>query len=63
MEVSAEAHKIIKCTIYGTVFFFTSSGVVDDVLVRSSLITKIVKDVSLMCILFDFKHPQTFRES
>ena len=33
MEVSVEVHKIIKCTIYSTVFFFffTSGGGVDDV--------------------------------
>ena len=26
MKVSVEAHKVIKCTIYSTVFFFTSGG-------------------------------------
>ena len=34
MEVSFEVHKIIKFTIYNTVFFFTSDGSVDDMLVR-----------------------------
>ena len=32
MEVSVEAHKIIKCALYG--FFFPSGGGVYDVLVR-----------------------------
>ena len=35
MEVYLEAHKIIKCTIYSTVFF-ASGGGVDDVLVSLS---------------------------
>ena len=47
MEVSVEVDKIIKCTIYNTVFF-PSGGSVDDVLVRLSLIKQIIKDVSLM---------------
>ena len=60
MKVSVEVHKIIKCTIYSTVFFFTSGGGVDDMLVRLSLIKKIVKDTNLMCISFIVKHSQTF---
>ena len=36
MEVSVEVHKIIKCTIYGTVFL-NSGGGVDDVLVMEVL--------------------------
>ena len=62
MEVSVEVHKIIKCAIESTVFF-PSGGGVDDVLVRLSLIEKIIKYVSLMCISFSVKHPQAFRES
>ena len=62
MKVSVEAHKIIKCTIYSTVFFTSSEGV-DDMLARLSLIKKIVKDTNLICISFSVKHPQTFRES
>ena len=64
MEVSIEVHKIIQCTIYSTIFFFfTSGGDVDDVLLRLTLIEKIIKDTNLMSILFNVKHPQTFRES
>ena len=62
MEVSAEVDKIIKCAIYNTVFF-PSGGVVDDVLVRLSLIKQIIKDVNLMCLSFSVKHPQIFWES
>ena len=62
MEVSVEVDKIIKWSIYNTVFF-PSGGGVDDVLVRLSLITQIIKDVSLMCISFSVKHPQIFWES
>ena len=47
MEISVEVHKIIKCTLYNTVFF-TSGGGVDDVLVRLSLIEQIIKDANLM---------------
>ena len=61
MEVSAEVHKIIICTIYSTVFF-TSGGSVDDVLVRLLLIEEIISDANLMCISFSVKHPQTFQE-
>ena len=57
MKVSVEVHKIIKCAIYSTI-----DGV-DDVLVRLPLIEQIIKDVSLMCISFSVKYPQTFRES
>ena len=42
MEVSVEVDKIIKCVIYTTIFF-PSGGGVDDVLVRLSLITQIMK--------------------
>ena len=63
MEVHVEVQKVIKFPIYSTVFFFTSSGVVDDMLVRLSLIEKIIKDVNLMCISFCVKHVQTFWES
>ena len=62
MEVSVEVQKIIKCTIYSTVFF-TSDGDVDVVLVRLLLIKQIIKNVNLMSIPFCVKHPQTFRES
>ena len=62
MEVSVEVQKIIKCTIYSTVFF-TSDGDVDVVLVRLLLIKQIIKNVNLMSISFCVKHPQTFRES
>ena len=48
-ESSVEVDKIIKCAIYDT-GFLSSSGGVDDVLARLSLITQIVKDVNLMCI-------------
>ena len=61
MEVSVEGDKVIKCAIYNTVFF-PSGGVVDDVLVRLSLIKQIIKDVSSMCFLFSVKHPQIFWE-
>ena len=63
MEVFVEVHKIIKCAIYSTVLFFTSGGVVDDVLVRLLLIKQIIKDANLMSISFSVKHPQTFWES
>ena len=62
MKVSAEVHKIIKCSMYSTVFS-TSGGGVDDVLVRLSLIEQIIKDANLMSISFSVKHPQTFWES
>ena len=62
-EVSVDVHKIIICTIYRTVFFFTSGGGVDDVLVRLSLVKEIIKDANLMCISFSVKHPPKFRES
>ena len=61
MEVSIELHKIIKWAIYSTAFF-PSGGGVDDVLVRLPLIKKITKDVNLVCISFNVKHPQIFRE-
>ena len=57
MEVSVEVHKIIKCAIYGTIFFHSGGGV-DDVLVRLLLMEQIIKDVSLMCISFSVKHPR-----
>ena len=62
MEVSVEVDKIIKCYIYNTVFL-PSSGGVDDVLVKLSLIKQITKDVSLMCLSFSSKHPQISGES
>ena len=62
MEVSVEVDKIIKCATYNTVFFPSGEGV-DDVLVRLSLVEKIIKDANLMCISFSVKHPQTFQES
>ena len=52
MEVSIEVHKIIQCTIYSTILFFTSGGDVDDVLLRLPLIEKIIKDTNLMSISF-----------
>ena len=42
MEVSAEVHKVIKCTIYITVFLFTSGGGVDDLLVRLLIKQKLI---------------------
>ena len=57
MEVSF--HKIIKCAIWNTVFF-PSGGGVDDMLMRLSLIKKIIQDVNLMCISFSVKHSQIF---
>ena len=60
MEVSFEVDKIIKCAIYNTAFFPLAG---DDVLMRLSLIKKIIKDANLMCISFSLKHPQTFCES
>ena len=62
MEVSVEVHKIIEYTIYSTVFF-TSSGGLDDVLLRLTLIEQIFKDTNLMSISLSAKHPQTFCES
>ena len=62
MEVSVEVQKYVKCAIYSTAFFLSGGGV-DGVLVRLSLIEKIIKDVNLMCISFSVEHPQTFRES
>ena len=55
MGVSAEVHKIIKCSVY--------SGGVDGVLLRLPLIELIIKDANLMPIFFGVKHPQKFRES
>ena len=52
MKVSAEVHRIIKCTIYSAVFFccccyfFTSGGGVDDVLVRLVFIEQIIKNMN-----------------
>ena len=62
MEVSVEVNKIIKCTIYNTVFF-RSGGSVDDVLVKLLLIKQIIKDVNVMCFSFSVKHPHIFWES
>ena len=62
MEVYIEVGKIIKCSIYNTVFF-PSGGGVNDVFVRLSLIKQIIKDVNLMCFSFSVKHPQIFWES
>ena len=62
MEVFFETEKIIKCTIYNTIFF-PSGGVVDNMLMRLSLIKQIIRDVNLMCISFSVRHPQIFWES
>ena len=62
MEVSVEVHKIIKFTIYNTVFF-TSGGCVDEVLLRLPIIKQIVKDANSMCTSFSVKHAQTFWKS
>ena len=59
MEVSFEVDKIIKCSIYNTVFF-PSGG--NDVLMRLSLNKQMIKDVNLMCISFSVTHPQIFWE-
>ena len=48
--------------LYTVLFFFTSGGSVDDVLVRLLLIEEIISDANLMCISFSVKHPQTFQE-
>ena len=61
MKVFVEVHKIIKCAIYSTGVH--DGGGVHDVLARLSLIEQIIKDVSLMCISFSVKHPQTSRKS
>ena len=61
MEVSAEVHKVIKCAIY-SIAFFPSGGGVDDVWVRLQLIKQIIKDITLMCIVFSVRHPQIFLE-
>ena len=63
MEVFVEVHKIIKCTIYSTAFFFTSGGGFEDVFVKLSLIEQIIRDANLMSISLSFKHPQIFQES
>ena len=63
MEGSVEVHKVIICAICSTVFFFTSGGGVDDMLVRLSLVEEIIKNANLMCISFSVKHPQTFGKS
>ena len=62
MEVFVEVDKIIKCGTYKTVFF-PSGGGDDDVLVRLSLIKRIIKDINLICIAFSVKHSQIFWES
>ena len=46
--------------LYTVLFFFTSGGGVDNVLVNLSLIKQIIKDVTLMCIVFSVKYPQIF---
>ena len=56
---SVELHRIIKFTMYNTVFFLLQV----EVLVRLLLIKQIIKDGNLMCASFSVKHPQTFRES
>ena len=48
--------------LYTVLFFFTSAGSVDDVLVRLLLIEEIISDANLMCISFSVIHPQTFQE-
>ena len=60
MDVSFEVDKIIKGAIYNIVFF-PSGG--DDLLMRLSLIKRIIKNVNLMCISFSVKHPPIFWES
>ena len=45
MEVSFEVHKIIKFTIYNTVFFYLGGGVYE-VLVRLQLIEQIIRDAN-----------------
>ena len=62
MEVSVEVHKIVKCTIFSTVFFFYFSIGVGDVLMWLLLLEKIIKDVNLMSISFSVIHPQIFRK-
>ena len=62
MEVFVVVDKIIKCAIYDTIFS-PSGGVVDDMLVRLSLIKQIIKHINLMCISFSIKYPQIFWES
>ena len=62
MEVFVAVDKIIKCDISSTIFS-PSAGVVDDMLVRLSLIKQIIKHINLMCISFSIKYPQIFWES
>ena len=48
MKVSPEYRKLyVLCTV---LFFFTSGGSVDDILVRLSLVAQIIKDANFMCI-------------
>ena len=62
MKVSVEYTKLY--VLYTVLcFFFTSGWIVDDVLVRLSLVAEIIKDTNLMCIQFSVKHSQTFWKS
>ena len=54
--------KVLYLVLFFFFSFFTSSGGVDDVLVRLSLMEQIIKDANLMNISFSVKHPQTFQE-
>ena len=48
MKVSVEYTKLYM--LYTVLFFFTSGGSVDDILVRLPLVAQIIKDNNLMCI-------------
>ena len=48
MKVSVEYTKLY--VLYTVMFFLTSGGSVDDLLVRLSLVAQIIKDANLMCI-------------
>ena len=58
---SVEVHKIINFFLQNT--FFTSSGYIDEMLVRLPLIKQIINHANSMCISFSVEHTQKFRES
>ena len=61
MKVSVEVYKIV-CAIYSTIFFFTSGGSVDGVLMRLSLVAQIIKDANLALFDMHFIQRQTFTD-
>ena len=48
--------------LYIILFFLTSDGGADEMLVRLSLIEQFIKDTNSMCIYFSIKQLQTFQE-